>query len=129
METADWIFDENLDVEFLYALYGNDTAHALMVFKDFLKCTPEMMQEIEESYQKGEIENFRQKVHKVKPVFSFVGLTAITHQAEALEQRCKNAFGIHELNGLYEELKNLYQNNISIVRNEVDRLENQKLAI
>lgn len=129
METAAWIFDENLDAEFLYALYGNDTAHALMVFNDFLKSTPEMMKEIEESYQKGEVENFRQKVHKVKPVFSFVGLTPITHKAEVLEQRCKQAYSIDELKSMYEELKYDYQKNISIVRNEVARLENQKSTL
>ena len=44
------------------------------------------MQEVENQFQLGVLEEFRQKVHKIKPVFSFVGLTQLTELAEQLEK-------------------------------------------
>ncbi len=115
-------FDPRLDVEFLQSIYEDDMEHALIVFNEFLKIAPAQMKEIEQNYCSGTVELFRQKIHKIKPVFSFVGLTELTDKAEILEKKCKEISHIIELNELYTEFKSYYTKTYPIIENEVMRL-------
>lgn len=123
MENHYLLFDQRLDNEFLQSLYEDDVEHAVTVFSQFLNMAPAMMKEIEESYQSGSVETFRQKVHKLKPVFSFVGLTHLTRKAEILEKKCKEISQIDHINYLYKDLKDNYTNDFPIIENEVERLK------
>ncbi|HET7116122.1 MAG TPA: Hpt domain-containing protein [Hanamia sp.] len=127
MENLSIEFDQRLDIEFLQSIYEDDMEHALIVFSQFLQMAPPLMKEIEESYKSGVVEPFRQKVHKMKPVFSFVGLTQLTEKAEILEKKCKEISLIYEISDLYNELKNQYSESFPIIQNEVKRLEEPTL--
>lgn len=115
-------FDSRLDVEFLQSIYEDDKEHALIVFNQFLKMAPAQMEEIEKNFSSGTVELFRQKIHKIKPVFSFVGLTELTSKAEILEKKCKEVSHIFEVNDLYTEFKSYYRTSYPIIENEVTRL-------
>lgn len=125
MENLSIVFDQRLDIEFLQSIYEDDIEHALIVFSQFLQTAPALMKEMEESYISGEVERFRQKVHKMKPVFSFVGLTKLTAKAEVLEKKCKEVSGIYDVSELYKELKDQYSEGLPIIENEVNRLKEQ----
>jgi HPt (histidine-containing phosphotransfer) domain-containing protein len=125
MENLSVAFDERLDTEFLQSIYEDDMEHALIVFSQFLQMTPPLMKEIEETYVSGAVEPFRQKVHKIKPVFSFVGLTQLTGKAEILEKKCKEISQTYAVSDLYEELKNQYFEGFPIIESEVKRLKEQ----
>jgi HPt (histidine-containing phosphotransfer) domain-containing protein len=123
MENVSLVFDQRLDTEFLQSIYEDDMEHAMMVFSQFLHMAPALMGEIEESFQSGAVESFRQKVHKIKPVFSFVGLTNLTQKAEVLEKKCKEVSKIHEVSDLYHELKKQYSQGFPIIEKEAKRFE------
>lgn len=125
MENLSIIFDQRLNIEFLQSIYEDDVEHALMVFSQFLEMAPSLMKEIEVSYESGVVESFRQKIHKIKPVFSFVGLTELTAKAEILEKKCKEISLIAEISNQYKEFKNQYSEGFPIIQNEVKRLEEQ----
>lgn len=118
-------FDSRLNNRFLHELYEGDTEHAASMFDQFLLLVPGLMHEIEEGFKSDNLESFRQKVHKVKPVFSMVGLTDLTDQAEMIEKKCKH---INELQQIEEEYKNFrdrYNVSLPIIENELNRLENK----
>jgi|SRR6185437_412530 len=125
MENDSLIFDQRLDNEFLQSIYEGDAEHAMVVFSQFLQMVPPMMKDIDESYKAGIVEDFRKKVHKVKPVFSFVGLTTLTKKAELLETKCKEVSEISDISNLYKELKNQYSLGFPIIEKEVKRLKKQ----
>ncbi|HEY5461766.1 MAG TPA: hypothetical protein VIJ95_00800 [Hanamia sp.] len=125
MENHSLTFDQRLDTEFLESLYEDDIEHAMTVFSEFLKMAPAMMNEIDESYESGIVESFRQKVHKLKPVFSFVGLTYLTEKAEILEKKCKEVSQLYDISPLYKELKYHYSKDFPIIENETKRLKEQ----
>ena len=129
MENRPFAFDQRLNTEFLQSLYEDDIEHAMIVFSQFLQMAPAMMKEIDENYQSGVIENFRQKVHKLKPVFSFVGLTQLTDKAEILEKKCKEVSQIYDVSYLYKELQHHYSLDFPIIENEVKRLKEQQNLI
>lgn len=125
MENLSVVFDQRLNIEFLQSIYEDDIEHALVVFSQFIQMAPSLMKEIEASYESGAVEPFRQKVHKIKPVFSFVGLTQLTAKAEILEKKCEDISLINELDDQYKEFKNQYFEGFPIIQNEVKRLEKQ----
>ncbi len=125
MKELSFEFDQRLDTEYLVSIYEDDTEYASMIFSQFLETAPAIMNEIEESYASGSIESFRQKVHKLKPAFSYVGLTKLTGQAEVLEKKCKEISTISDVTDLYGELKSNYSQNLPIIENEVKRLNEQ----
>ncbi|MEO6838948.1 MAG: Hpt domain-containing protein [Ginsengibacter sp.] len=125
MENVSIVFDQRLDIEFLQSIYEDDIEHAFMIFSQFLQKGPELMKDIEESYSSGEVEAFRQKVHKMKPVFSFVGLTHLTIKADIIEKKCKEISQIYDIDYLYQEFLTQYSNDFPIIENEVNRLKEQ----
>ena len=122
MENQSLTFDPPLDSEVLFELYEEVVEHACLAYNQFLLLAPGLMDEIERSYSSGIVENFRQKVHKIKPMFSLVGLPGLTHLAGELEGKCKLASHPTELKLLYDELKAGYAENFSIIQREVNRL-------
>ena len=125
MKSSSFTFDQRLDSEYLETLYEDDVEYASMIFTQFLETAPTLMNEIENSYTAGTVEIFRQKVHKLKPAFSYVGLTQLTVKAETLEKKCKEVSNISSVSDLYRELKSGYSENITIIENEVKRLNEQ----
>ena len=123
MNKSEFCFDTRLDGAFLEDTYEGDLEHAQIIFEQYIELTPVQMKEIEEAYHTGEVESFRQKVHKIKPIFSFVGLTSLTSQADILEKKCKDINNINEIDGLYNELKNSYTAFLPVIENEFTRLK------
>lgn len=111
-----------LDNGLLAELYEGDEEQMLVIFEQFLGTTPALMQEAEICYHDGEVELFRQKVHKLKPVFSFIGLPSITDQAEFLEKRCKQISVVEEVSALFDDLKAKYLKGVEIVQKEINRI-------
>ena len=123
MANIEFSFDSRLDADFLKDVYEGDLEHVQMIFEQFVKLTPVQMNDIEDSFQTGAVENFRQKVHKLKPIFSFVGLTGLTTKAEILEKKCKEITNINEINNLYKDLKNNYAVFFPVIENELTRIK------
>ena len=116
------VFNSKLDAEFLNSIYENDKEHAEMVFEQFLLSIGMQLTEIEDSYISGDTEFFRKKIHKLKPVLSFVGLTGLTGKAEVLEKKCLEVTDIINLNELYTGFKNELKEMIPIVEDELLKL-------
>lgn len=123
MSNHGFLFDERLDREFLDSMFEGDREHAEMVFAQFLELAPSQMQDIESRFLEGVMEDFRQKVHKIKPVFSFVGLTQLTGMAEQLENKCREACSMQEIGPLYQEFKTSYRVFLPVIEQEYSRLK------
>jgi HPt (histidine-containing phosphotransfer) domain-containing protein len=117
-----FVFNSKLDGEFLRSIYEDDKEHAEMVFEQFLLSIGMQLDEIEDSYTTGNTEFFRKKIHKLKPVLSFVGLTGLTGKAEVLEKKCSEASDITNLSELYTGFKNELKEMIPIVEGDLEKL-------
>lgn len=115
-------YDSRLDSAFLETIYENNKEDAAIGFGHFLKCYPAQLNELELCFNTGDMNTFRQKIHKVKPTFSFVGLTNITAKAEAIEKSCSENSESAKLNDLYLDFKNTLAELIPVVKEEYNRL-------
>ncbi len=115
-------YDSRLDWAFLESIYENDKENAAIGFGHFLKCYPAQFNELEVSFSSGDVNTFRQKIHKLKPTFSFVGLTHVTAKAETMEKKCSENIDIANLHDLYLDFKNTLCELIPVVKQEYNRL-------
>ncbi len=122
MQNGEFTFSDKLDTEFLNSIYDGDIEHAQVVFEQFLTMAPAQIQEIETSYKNGDLEMFRQKTHKLKPVFSFVGLTKMTEEAERLEKSCKEVSDVFALKEKYELFMLNYKASFKIIEVEISNM-------
>ena len=123
MDEARFAFDSRLDADFLDGLYEGDKEHASMVFEQFLQNIHTQLKEVEDNFNSGNAESFRQKIHKLKPVFSFVGLTPLTGKAELIEDQCKQNSSTGPLEELYKDFKNSIIEFIPIIEKELVKLK------
>ncbi|HNP54475.1 MAG TPA: Hpt domain-containing protein [Ferruginibacter sp.] len=122
MSDTSFQFDNRLDQAFLDSIYEGDLEHAQMVFDDFVNRVPSQMADIDREFQHRNQTEFRQKVHKLKPVFSYVGLTSLMQQAEEMEKQCLQIHTLDEINHLYSAFKSAYQQALPIIEQELNRL-------
>ncbi len=115
-------YDSRLDVDFLQSIYENDKEHAAMVFEQFLLSYPDQIKEINESYISGDVVALKQRVHKLKPTFSFVGLTTLTTKEELIEKECSQNAPLHTIEPLYTDFKNSLEEYIPIVETQFKNL-------
>lgn len=124
MGEAEYVFDGRLDGAFLESVYEGDMEHAEMVFDQFLRTIPGQLNEIKDYYQRSDIENFRKNVHKIKPVLSYVGLTALTGKAAVLENQCKQISSIQDVSGLYSSFSIELDEMLPVIKNELTKIRN-----
>jgi hypothetical protein len=117
-----FVFNPKLDGEFLRSIYEDDKEHAEMVFEKFVQSIGVQLNEIDESYHEGDAENFRKRIHKVKPVLSFVGLTWLTSKAEKIEKGCNGPEDIKALSEIYISFRTELFEMIPIVENDLKKL-------
>lgn len=124
MQNGDFNFNSCLDSEFLASVYEGDMEHVQIIFEQFVSVIPAQMNEIDQLFIQGDVEQFRQKVHKLKPVFSFVGLTSLTAEAEIIEKKCSLIRSLNEVEDVYKIFKSNYTSSLSVVKEELLRIKN-----
>ena len=123
MNETGFAFDSRLDTGFLNILYRGDKKHAAIIFDQFLKGIHMQMKEVDDNFSMGNTEIFRLKVHRLKPVLSFVGLTWLTCQAETIENECIHTSGTGDITELYNDFRNTIVEFIPVIENELLKLK------
>jgi hypothetical protein len=123
MNENTFAFDSRLDTAFLDILYEGNRQHAAIIFEQFLKGIHLQMKEVDDNFALGNIELFRRKVHMLKPVLSFVGLTSLMGKAEALENKCFQISASGDLVALYTDFKNNIVEFIPVIEKELVKLK------
>lgn len=116
-------YSPKLDGAFLKSVYEDDLDIAIINFDEFLKMLPQQLHEMQQSFEEGNINGFRMTIHKVKPTFSYVGLTAISAKADVLEQMCLTIKSIREIDNKYVDFKTCLHQLIPVVQEELVRMK------
>jgi len=118
-----FVFNAEIDTNYLQSLYGDDYVYLQEVFDTVLKDYQSLTDNIEYSYSSGNITALRSAVHKIKPVFGFVGLTAVQLQCQQFEQICGTAGSPDKLASDFETLKNKIFQSKQLIEEEKKKLE------
>jgi HPt (histidine-containing phosphotransfer) domain-containing protein len=124
LKTANtFVFNPEFDVNYLYSLYGDDYNYMQEVFNTVLHDYQSLTDNIEYNYSSGNLNALRSAVHKIKPVFGFVGLTAVQQLCQDFEQICSAASSPDQLTGDFESLKNKITKSKQLIEEEKKKLE------
>jgi HPt (histidine-containing phosphotransfer) domain-containing protein len=118
-----FVFNAEIDTNYLNSLYGDDYIYLQEVFDTVLKDYQSLTDNIEYSYTSGNLTALRSAVHKIKPVFGFVGLTVVQQQCQQFEQICGTVSSPDKLAGDFESLKNKIFESKLLIEEEKKRLE------
>jgi hypothetical protein len=117
-------FNSRLDRDFLHSLYEDDISYAVDVFESFLNDTKNEFREIKKKYKENDIRGIRQKLHKIKPTFSFVGLTELTKETEQVIKICDLSSCVTETEPGCSDLFSKISDSFCIVEEELSRMKN-----
>ena len=117
-------FDNKLDQPFLESLYGDDFQYAQEVFEGFLATTKTEFESIKNDYRQNDVKNMRQKLHKIKPTFSFVGLTVLTEKTETIIAACDASSTTKEIETGCSALFKEIEDSFLLIESELTRMRN-----
>ncbi len=118
-----FVFNAEIDTNYLNSRYGDDFVYLQEVFETVLVDYQSLTDNIEYSYSSGNLSALRSAVHKIKPVFGFVGLTAVQLQCQQFEQICGAVTSPDHLSGDFETLKNKIFHSRQLIEEEKKKLE------
>ncbi len=123
-ETGDtFAYDVTLDTKYLDEIYGNDYVYALDMFSIYQDMIIDEVNQLHTFAEGDAYADVKKQAHKVKPVFSMVGLTHLTvlsEQIESLVQEKKTK----DVKRMCEELKNKVTLSMPTIEAEIQRLRN-----
>ncbi|HZK64064.1 MAG TPA: Hpt domain-containing protein [Puia sp.] len=118
-----FIFNAEIDTNYLQSLYGDDYVYLQEVFSTVLNDYESLTDNIEYSYTSGNLTALRAAVHKIKPVFGFVGLTAVQQECQQFENTCGTVTSPDMLARDFEVLKNKIILSKLVLEEEKKKLE------
>ncbi|HXB31404.1 MAG TPA: Hpt domain-containing protein [Puia sp.] len=124
LKTANaFVFNAEIDANYLNSLYGDDYNYMQEVFNTVLDEYVSLTDNIEFSHSSGNLAALKASVHKIKPVFGFVGLTSVQQQCQQFEQICSTVSSPDQLSGEFEALKNKIFQSKLLIEEEKKKLE------
>lgn len=90
-------------------------------FTDVLMEYDVFVQQINDSYEQGDRVALKSAVHKIKPLFGFVGLLALQTECQDFENRCLRA-DANALTASFTSLKDNLLNIRKLIETEKERL-------
>jgi HPt (histidine-containing phosphotransfer) domain-containing protein len=114
-------FSPPIDSKYLIELYAGDYDMISETFTDVLSEYDVFVQHIYDSYEQGDRVGLKSAVHKIKPLFGFVGLLALQAECQEFENNCllaERAALAGSFAALHEKLLKIR----TVIEKEKDRL-------
>jgi len=116
-------FSPELDIDFLQELYGEDLQQAEMVFESSAKQLRIELSLAEARFHDGDIPGLKKSVHKIKPLFGYMGLNKIMSEFAAFEQECAQANEPALVEPGFQHIRMIAAEALQKVDNELKRLK------
>lgn len=116
-----FVFDENLNADFLAELFEGDTIYAETVFEDFLRDLPVYWQRVETAFNNGNLPVLGTSIHTCKTLFGYVGFTDLQELCQQFENKC-SVNSRQELQVDYDTLRQRKEGAQHIIEKEYNRL-------
>ena len=84
-------FSPPIDSRYLIELYAGDYVMIGETFTDVLQEYDDFVQQIYSGYEQGDRVALKSAVHKIKPLFGFIGLLSLQSQCQDFENTCLRA--------------------------------------
>ena len=121
LSNSNFTFSDAIDSQYIIDLYAGDYVMIEETFTDVLREYDEFVNRIITTYHEGDIAGLKSGVHKIKPLFGYVGLTAQQGQCLQFENGCP-AMTREQLADAFAALEEMLLGSKSIIESEGRRL-------
>ena len=121
LSNTDFLFCDAIDSRYIIDLYAGDYVMIEETFADVLREYDEFVNRIITPFLEGDVAGLKSAVHKMKPLFGFVGLTVQQGQCLQFENGCLAMSG-EQLANAFAALKKMLLETKSIIEKEGRRL-------
>ena len=121
LSNTEFTFCDAIDSRYIIDLYAGDYVMIEETFNDVLREYDEFADRIISSFNESDLTGLKSAVHKMKPLFGFVGLTRQQGQCSQLENGCLAMTG-EQLADAFAALKEMLLGTKSIIESEGRRL-------
>ena len=118
-----FIFSHEIDSKCITDLYGDDFAYVEEVFGTVLKEYGMLTDDINSAYTSADISALKAAIHKMKPIFGFVGLKTIQQYCQQFENKCQSATSLDLLAHDYKQLTDKLIVSRTLLEEEKKKLE------
>lgn len=115
-------FSEGFDIRFLEDLYAGDTLMAEEVFMSSLDQLEESITMADLHVILKDTESLRRIIHRMKPVFGYMGLLFVQELVQQFEDRCDPDRRMEELENAWHYLRQIMSDANRMARKEYMRL-------
>jgi hypothetical protein len=115
-------FSPPIDSQYLIELYAGDYEMIAETFSDVLQDYDGFVQQILSGYEQGDRIALKSAVHKIKPLFGFIGLLAVQAQCQDFENTCLQS-DLTALAADFNLMKTSFLSVRSLIEREKTRLE------
>jgi len=122
MSSKTFVFSEAVNGQYIIELYAGDYVMIEETFTDVLLEYDEFVQKINTCFHGGDPRVLKSAIHKIKPLFGFVGLTDIQARCVRFENACQEADSCSALAGEYSSLFEQLVRAKAIIQEEQARL-------
>ena len=122
MSDKTFVFSEAVNGKYIIELYAGDYVMIEETFTDVLLEYDSFVQKINTSFHEGDPRVLKSAIHKIKPLFGFVGLTDIQARCVAFENACQDASSCEALTTEYGSLFEQLVGAKAIIQEEQARL-------
>lgn len=112
----------SLDRNELKTLYADDHAYALDMFETYASVIDQELERLEEAVSGTDAEEVKKQVHKIKPMFTMVGLPSISALCEQVETVLSTASDLAPKLPLIERIIQDARSARQMIDQEIDRL-------
>lgn len=116
-----FVFSDAINSHYIIELYAGDYVMIEETFDDVLREYDVFVGRIFTTYHEGDVAGLKSAVHKIKPLFGFVGLTTIQSQCLQFENYCQS-MSCAELADVFTPLKSNLLEAKAIIAKEKERL-------
>lgn len=88
-QNSTFIFNENLNIEFLSATYGNNLSFGAKMFGIFLRTIDQDLAILQDSVTELDFESIKAIAHKIKNNYTWVGLPALSQMTYEVENMAR----------------------------------------
>lgn len=116
-------FSPDLDADFLLELYGEDLQQAEMVFESSVQQLHKELELAQTRFHAGDAPGLKKVIHKMKPLFGYIGLNEIMARFAAFEDVCTNATHISETENGFNDITAITEQATRKIETEIKRLK------
>lgn len=116
-------FSEGLDTSFLQDLYGDDLQQAEIVFESSAQQMKTEIVLAQAKFYDGDLQGLKKVIHKMKPLFGYIGMNEIMEEFAAFENVCGDGKSVSDIEQQFQHILIATQQSLLRAEKEVNRLK------